>query len=334
MSFLNWHPAQLAQLQQRAAQQSLPHALLFQGQAGIGKTSFAMEFARGLLCERPIGQMPCGECHACKMTLAGSHPDLLRIEREVNDEGKVSKEIKIDQIRDLCERFTQTSQFGHYKIAVISPAERMNRNAANSLLKTLEEPVPQTLIILVTSEPSRLLPTIRSRCQRLVFQQPEFPSIKTWLTQHCPNEDPQGLLNAAEGAPMHAVHLVESGMLNLRDKLLRQFLRVAKQQEDPLQFAKQCLEGDSDIVLSWLVRCVEDIALLQADSQQSLSTLSSAELAQSLQVLAKQIDLAEVMHYIDKLRTAKRLLNTNANSLLIFESLMLDWVDITQPVTT
>jgi len=164
-----------------ARRDRLPHALLLIGQKGLGKYALAREFAAALLCESgaPDGRA-CGGCLACNWFALGNHPDFRLLqpdalsEEVAAEEGKKkpSQQITIDQVRELDEFLGVGSHRGGLSIVLVNPAEAMNRNAANSILKTLEEPPPNTLFLLVSSDPSRLLPTIRSRCQSIPFVTP------------------------------------------------------------------------------------------------------------------------------------------------------------------
>ncbi|MBI5040490.1 MAG: DNA polymerase III subunit delta', partial [Gammaproteobacteria bacterium] len=151
-----WQDTEWAQLRARAAQRRLPHALLVTGPAGVGKCDFADAFARSLLCKHPAGDgSACGNCEACHLVRAGTHPDYLTV-TFIEDKTQIG----IDQIRELCRALALKSHAGGYKIAIVTPAERMTVEAANSLLKTLEEPTDNTLLMLVTEQPARLPATI------------------------------------------------------------------------------------------------------------------------------------------------------------------------------
>ena len=176
----------------------LPHALLISGQEGIGKRVLAIQLAHSLLCEQPGADgQPCGQCAACGWLQAGTHPDLLWLLPE-----EAGKAIKVDQVRALTSELCMTSHAGRYKVAIIQPADAMNRNAANSLLKTLEEPTDNTLVVLLTALPGRLPATIRSRCQQLQVAVPDALSARQWL-QDTGMEPGQaiGYLKLAHGAP-------------------------------------------------------------------------------------------------------------------------------------
>ena len=159
---LPWHRSQWERMERSIRAGRVPHALLLHGAAGNGKARFAARLAATLLC-RSSGP-PCGECESCRLYAAGSHPD--RFEVTVPED---RREIVVDQIRDLVHSVGLTARLGGYKVVIVDPAERMNRHAANTLLKTLEEPPGATVFILVSSNHALLLATIRSRCQMLDF---------------------------------------------------------------------------------------------------------------------------------------------------------------------
>src|ERR1035437_5332836 len=177
MNIIELHSEAWAQLDARRAQ--LPHALLISGQRGIGKSEFARSFAESLLCETPTATaQACGTCAACGWLAQGNHPDfrLLQPEALAVEEGeatdssgkkKPSQQITIDQVRALDDFLHVGTHRQGARVILVNPAEAMNRSTANSLLKSLEEPIASTLFILVSSESERLLPTIRSRCQAL-----------------------------------------------------------------------------------------------------------------------------------------------------------------------
>ncbi len=151
-------------LQARVESKKLPHALLLTGPRGVGKMRFARHLATSLLCNLPQIDTgaACGECGACKLVAAGSHADYVEVSPQED-----SRVIKIRRIRALCEQLSLTAQLGGYRVALINPADAMHASAANSLLKTLEEPQPGVVIILISSKLGTIPVTIRSRCQRV-----------------------------------------------------------------------------------------------------------------------------------------------------------------------
>jgi DNA polymerase III subunit delta' len=186
---------------------SLPHALLFAGAAGTGKGRLALALARLLLCQRPAFGSNCGECHPCHLSASGSHGDLRWLQPQ-----EKSRVIKVDQVRAVVEFATKTASFGERKVVVLSPADALNHNAANSLLKCLEEPAPGTHLILVCHRLHGVPATIRSRCQIVRFPIPEEGDSVQWLTEQTADEQlSRRLLSSADGSPLMAEQLYLDG---------------------------------------------------------------------------------------------------------------------------
>lgn len=190
------------------------HAWLIQGMAGIGKTQFAKAGAAALLCDGSYDGQACGQCQSCLWVRSGNHPDLRLIRPEaihviedpeyVVPSGKnPSKHIRVEQLRELSSWFTTATHRGGYRVAVIYPAEQLNPISANALLKILEEPPGQTVFLLVTENSDDLLPTIVSRCRRLVMQAPSTDQSVRWLQQQGVQQ-PNEWLAAVAGAPVAA----------------------------------------------------------------------------------------------------------------------------------
>ena len=195
----------------------LPHALLVHGARGVGKLALAERIAQLLLCEQE--KKPCGSCAGCRWFLAGTHPDFRRIEPEAlakeplpgeegeespAKRGKPSIEIKIEQVRALTDFLNVGSHRGKLRIVLIHPAEDMNPTTQNALLKALEEPPPSVVFLLVSHWPSRLLPTVRSRCVLLPVPLPNKDVAQRWLEAHHV-QDAGRWLAYAGGAPLRAM---------------------------------------------------------------------------------------------------------------------------------
>jgi DNA polymerase-3 subunit delta' len=220
MSALPWHREELQRL--LARRERMPHALLVTGPAGIGKAAFAKELARSLLCESPASGLACGRCPSCHWFDQSNHPDYREIVPEVAEEadpeaaegegakepGKKSLVIKIDQIRAIGDFVALTTHRAGFRVLVLRPAETLQAAAANALLKTLEEPPPATVIVLVSDRPARLLPTIRSRCQVLRLRAPARDVALAWL-QEAGAADAAASLALAGGAPLLALALAQ-----------------------------------------------------------------------------------------------------------------------------
>ena len=229
MNIAELHRDAWAQLDARRGR--LPHALLLSGQRGIGKFDLARHFAASLLCEDPTAaREPCGACAACGWLAQGNHPDFRLLQPDaMSEEGddvaeaggkkKPSQQITIDQVRAL-DDFLHVGTHRHgVRIVLIHPAEAMNRATANSLLKSLEEPAAGTLFLLVSSEPERLLPTIRSRCQAIPVSPPARALAEQWLAA-AGVADSGRWLALAGGAPLLAADLAGSEERDLVDSLV------------------------------------------------------------------------------------------------------------------
>jgi DNA polymerase-3 subunit delta' len=209
---LRGHEATWQHLVRLLADERLPHALLFTGPPGIGKARLALRLAARLACTAAPQARPCGECAGCRQVAAGSHPDLLSLgapERGKKEARK--KEIGIEQAREL-KRFAQLrSVVAPRKIAIVDDADRLSVAAQNALLKTLEEPPGQALIILITAAPGALLPTVRSRCQRVLCRPLTDAEMRIALADAAvPADQAAALSVVAEGSPGRALALGET----------------------------------------------------------------------------------------------------------------------------
>lgn len=201
MSIYPWQQESWKQLQELRAQGRVPHAIIVSGLVGTGIADFVQTFANSLLCTNPDpAGFACGKCASCHVQHSGAHPDysLLGI-----PEGK--KQIPIDHVRALNEHMTLSRSYSEHRVAVISPAEAMNPYSANSVLKTLEEPSPDSVMLLMTHKFSGLLPTIRSRCIHYLLNAPTEKQSLKWLSSQETEHDPKLLLAAANGKPLTAL---------------------------------------------------------------------------------------------------------------------------------
>ena len=217
------------------------HAWLLVGPEGVGKATFAYRAARRLLGARPdsahglMGSDP--DDPVSRQIIARSHPDILVLEREVED-GKARRNIPVDEARRLPEFFSKSPAIAPWRVAIIDAADDLNANAANAVLKTLEEPPPRGVLLLVCHAPGRLLPTIRSRCRRLLFRPwPEaevaaFVEARTDLG----GEAAARLAAMAKGSPGRALELAEAGALEI-DRAALELLRQLPQSDEPALLA-------------------------------------------------------------------------------------------------
>jgi DNA polymerase-3 subunit delta' len=207
-----WLAAAEARFAQQANSGRLAHAVLLSGPRGLGKRELALREAATLLCLE--GARPgCGRCRSCELMASGAHPDFRLVTFELNDKGQLRKEIVVDQIRELIASLQLTHSLSARKVAVIHPAESLNRNAANALLKTLEEPAGDAVLLLVSNNDAGLPATVRSRCQHIFLRLPETADAVFWLVaEHRIDADTaQVALEAGAGSPLQAGELLRSG---------------------------------------------------------------------------------------------------------------------------
>ncbi|MFO0846231.1 MAG: DNA polymerase III subunit delta' [Gemmataceae bacterium] len=202
----------------RAARRGrLAHAYLFAGPEGVGKHLFATELGRALLCERPRGDLePCDECPACVQIDAGTHPDFLAAAKPPE-----ALEFPIERMRAVCNSFSLKSARGRGKVVVLDDADDLNAESANCFLKTLEEPPPRSVLILIGSSPERQLATIVSRCQVVRFAPLPDALVADILSGHGVEEPLRArLVRLGRGSPGLALQLADPGLWEMRGKLL------------------------------------------------------------------------------------------------------------------
>ncbi|WP_198265592.1 DNA polymerase III subunit delta' [sulfur-oxidizing endosymbiont of Gigantopelta aegis] len=351
-----------------------PHALLLAGVSGIGKKVLANTLARGLLCRSPqvnpqSGLLePCQInssaevhannhcCRACQLFTAGNHPDFNYI---TTPEDK--KVIPVDAIRDLIQWSVMSSQMEGRKVIIIEPAESMNVNAANSLLKTLEEPVANTIIILLSNKKQALLPTIRSRCQTIDLPLPETQQAVQWLQGNLPDtienstpRDANLLLSLAAGAPLLALHLAQSTQLDSRQQIVNDLLSIIIASTDPVAIAESLFKltklkatkmpkvkasklNSSKLkpsknkqlpimaydVIYWLDAIVSDIARLAHGCE--LSLITNTDLEDKMTLISTQLSIKKLLKLSDAINKAYYEIQGQININLLFEKLLIDW---------
>jgi DNA polymerase-3 subunit delta' len=214
------HERALAMLDRAARTARVHHAYLFEGPRGVGKHTVARWFALRMNCEAdPSLAVPCGQCNACRSIAAGNHPDVIELGP---DPTKASGQISVDQVREVIRRTGFHRYSGKYRLVILDPAEAMPAAAANALLKTLEEPPEGTGFVLICTSASSLLPTIRSRCQRVRFGTLPEPELARWLERRGLSE-PVTLARLSQGSPGEALTLADGHLearRELRDRLL------------------------------------------------------------------------------------------------------------------
>jgi DNA polymerase-3 subunit delta' len=279
-----------------------------------------------LLCQRPTPQGACGECKSCLLLKAGSHPDNYILEPEEAD-----KAIKVDQVRDLVSFVVQTAQLGGRKVVLIEPVESMNINAANALLKSLEEPSGDTVLLLVSHQPSRLLPTIKSRCVQQACPLPGEAMSLDWLATALPDCSPQErieLLTLAAGSPLAAVNLNAQGVREQRAQVVDGVKKLLKQQQSPTQLAEGWNAIPLLLLFDWF--CDWSSLILRYQLTQDEEGLGLTDMRKVIQYLAQKTAQDKVLNIQDWIlaQRQKVLSKANLNRVLLLEALLVQWATL------
>lgn len=312
---LPWQASQWADWQRQLHNGRLPHAVLITGLPGLGKGRLAKAFAQSALCV-DTNHRPCGRCKGCRLLAAETHPDLRMVEPQ-----EVGKGIKIQQIRELMDFLGGTAQQGGWKCAIIEPADAMNGHAANALLKSLEEPPGDTLIVLVTAMPGRLMATLRSRCRHVQVKAPPRVEALEWLQPRVGHQA-DALLDYAHGAPCAALAANAEDRLAERDEILSILLAVAQARLTTPEAAKSIQSAGETEAVDQL------LALIGRLLRAKLAGAEDGELFQGeWQGLLGRINPLQLFRFADNLAQAKNLLlgGANPNKQLLWEELLLEW---------
>lgn len=317
-------------------QAGLSHAQLLHGQAGIGKRDFAEALARALLCESPTASgHACGQCVACGWLTAGTHPDfrVLQPDSEAEDsdtpaaegataeKGKKQTLITIAQVRELIDAINLTSSRGGKRVILIHPAESMNVNAANALLKTLEEPQPNTMFILVSHQMPKLPATVRSRCLKIAMPVPSRQQAQEWLAGQGV-KNPETSLAQAGNAPLRALDLMTGDYQEKRAAFLTRLEEA--QNVDPLALAEMGEKLELAWVLNWLQTWVYDLVAARTTG----AIRFHLDFSNKIMVLASNVDVLRLFDYQRDLQSAQRALQHPLNTRLLLEQLLLTYWQI------
>ncbi|MGL4767831.1 MAG: DNA polymerase III subunit delta' [Formosimonas sp.] len=278
---LPWHTA-LFDTWRQLAQHA--HAYLVVAPQDTGGEQLLHSMAASVLCETPAAPQACGTCASCQLIRAHSHPDfrvvrpsIWDVQHEIEElrPEKPSKEISIAQIRELANMVNQTSHRGGQRVIVLYPAHKLNANAANALLKTLEEPPANTLFLLLAHDVRQILPTIVSRCQRLTAPAPTLEAASAYLTQqHGANPNWATYLSTENNAVMRVAQLHDTNYFTLQNQLADELargkqlnaLKIAEtfdkhiKDADKARLAGQAHSVDLFAVITWLQRWTHDLA--------------------------------------------------------------------------
>ena len=322
---------------------NLHHAQLVVAPEGFGLREFCLDMARFSLCRHPDGDRGagCGECQNCKLFIAGTHPDLHVVSTEweaVNGradaiarysemyqdrEGREKKArpariIPIDQIRILIDNFARRPHISQRKVGLIVPADRLNINAANALLKLLEEPPPDSLLILATSEPSRLPRTVLSRCIRLNLSKSDREQALEWLGQHVETGEMEMALELADGAPLKARTLCETGLMQARKDMVEGLVGISRRNLSPYELSASLQRLEFEEVLKWLQEFVKDLIKWKGAGQ-----MPWWQAARDTGPAPETLSQDKLFQVYDRISAYRRIARGNLNEELALDNILL-----------
>lgn len=308
---------------------TIPNALLFTGTGGIGKSTAALVFAMACNCgeeEALSAADPCGRCSSCRKIQSGNHPDIIRVEPS-------GPFIRINQIRDICDTLSLKPYEARLRIVIISDAQTMNPQAANALLKVLEEPPERTVLILTALQASDLLPTIVSRCQHIKFSPISREKLKTFLIEkHGLDAGDAAIFSAmANGSIAKALSMIrnnsQTNWIRLRDWLLNiigleqtgflslQPIIILLSFAEKLSKNKEIIQDSLEIIKTYL----RDLIIYKYSPEKIINK----DLIRKIQYASQQITVESLLSQIEAIQKAQKDIQANTNLRLTLEVMML-----------
>jgi len=305
----------------------LAHAILLSGPKSIGKLEFCLAFIQRLNCANPtLDDHACGECKDCHLFTARTHPDIrmLNVDEDVEQDKKSSnkvEQIKIDDIREINQFMTLSRQQGVYKVVCLNYAESMNNNAANALLKTLEEPPQNSIIFLITHRADALLPTIKSRCQIWKFKLPEDKQSLSWLNQQQKQNYWPALLKVAGNRPLLALELDASGLGESRADYYKDLMHFLSGKTHVTKISVKHQDEQLERLVGWQQAWCAD--LIRCHYEKEPVTLENPDIRRSLHSLVGRVDLHSTFKFMDKLIELRRFSSAPLNKRLFIEDMLI-----------
>ena len=312
-----WQQAQWVRLQRQRDVDQLPHALLLTGQEGLGLDEFAHRFAQSLLCSVAREDAPCGQCADCRQFAAGVHPDYQYLTLEDK-----RKQIVVDQVRRLNEFALLTSTGDGRKVVVVSPADRMNVNAANSLLKTLEEPPGNVVMILVAHHLHFLPATIKSRCQQVKFAMPDRRVAQDWLRER-KHARPDVLLQLAQGAPCLAERMDDEALLARYATVMEESLALMRGTRTPGELRAAWQGYEIDWLVKWSLSLLRDC--IRCASRLPDGHFENPGWSKALREVVRRVNFRQLFVVHDHLLDLDNKLDHPLNKDLLLDDVLLSW---------
>ena len=312
---------------------NVAHAYLFHGQESIGKKQIAIELAKSLNCASPVKGDACDECTSCRKIENRTHPDFFFVEPVKNTPTAREAVIKIEAIRELQRKLAFHPYEGKVKAAIIDNADLMNLQAANSFLKTLEEPPSATILILISSNPFKLLPTLISRCQTIQFQPLTHENIKKILkeimTEQMIGNDTLAFRTLrSRGSVKKALAEDIENIANIRKEIVNLLETISFDRMDVVFSQAKSWASQSDqweIILNELMELVRDLAFFQSGCSES--EVYNRDIAKRLKLLATRKTVNSWLKIFNAIHTTKIALSGNANAQLFFENMLIDFCE-------
>jgi len=307
-------------LREAVARRKMSHAYLFRGPDGVGKKRAALTFASYINCQNPLQEDGCGSCVSCKKYLSGNHPDLIIVQPD-------GAAIKIGQIRELKKQLVFPPLEAKYRVIILEDVHTMKREAANSLLKTLEEPAEKNLLILTADQAGDILPTILSRCQAVPFMPLAYEHLTSIIREENELDEStaQTLAAISEGSLGRAQLLLKDNLLAFRRQIIEQILAVQHGQsgsvETVFRLAEKIGEQKENTyeLLALLRLWLRDLILLRAGEPGS--SLVNQDLLSLLPAAGKRWDMDQLYDRLRLLDRAEKELQRNCTRSLVFEIL-------------
>ena len=313
----------------------IPNSYLFYGQESVGKKFTAIEVCKALNCETLSPVDSCDKCPSCLKIEKRIHPDLFILEPTKIPPTVKRAVIRIEEVRELQKKLAYLPYEGNTKVAIINNAERMTPDAANSFLKTLEEPPSKTLIILIASNPHQLLPTVVSRCQGIRFYPLPNEAIKKIICHHLETEtgesQPEEIELRSRRSMGQVAYALEEDLLETsqdREELIRLVSIVSFKRMDQVFLWTKTKAKQTEriqLILDELTRILRDAALIKIDPE--ARGVINKDLTEQLKILALQKTMPALLAMCEIVQNTKVAIKSNANSQLALENMLIDFCE-------